>query len=914
MKMQRMAMTAAAAVAILSGVAMVRAQQSASAPAPQQSAAPAQASAAAPAQSAQRQSPAPGGNVLKAETREVRVDVIVTDKKGNYVKDLTQKDFRVWEDNKEVGVNTFSFGADSSAPAGQQRHYMVLYFDNASMDLSDQPQARAAAGKFIDANAGPDRVMAVMDFGGTLRIEQNFTADAAKLKQAVTNIQTSSVATNTTASTGGLSGGGLQTVGDPEADFGTQSLLLSIRSVAKNLADIPGRKSLILFTAGFELSPERMSELTATIDACNKANVAVYPVDVRGLTMSLGELRKPAEPLGAKSGATSGATTSAIFSAALRGDAGSPALRRDRLAQARAAAYRNARGDAPGMATRSELRCVSKSKASGLYRIGCGARRETLDGRLRSALGAHTSRDAHGARLVLVGSPQRVGGGGGGHVGGGGGGGTGGGGTGGKGGTGGTGGTGGSGGKGGTGGTGGTGGHTGGGGVYNGNYNANQTRQLVPQFPSSASTNQQVMYELASGTGGFPILNTNDLLGGLQKIAAEQDQYYLLGYNPAESPEGSCHTLKVKVDQGGMNVRARSGYCNVHTNDVLAGKPIEKELESRALATGAPAGAPNNTAPNAPVSAAAAAGGGALQTPFFYTAPNEARVNLSAQIPSSSVVFNKEKGKYHADVNVLGVAYAPDGSVAAHFSDEVTLDMEKDEMKKFNETPMRYENQFAIAPGKYTFKLVMSGGGDQFQTLEGPLVIDAFDGKKTALSTPVFSADYGRVADLGDQLDAALIADQVPLIVKGVKFNASSTNHFKKTEKVAIYGQVYDPKLSEVRPSLLASSKPETKPDGKPDAKPDAKSGDAAAPAAAAKGAVGIRAQFVVLDAKTGKQAYASGGIDLDSFVDAGNPVVPFALKLPVDQLAPGDYKFEMQAGDTSGAVTQVRIVTFSVE
>jgi len=41
---------------------------------------------------------------------------------------------------------------------------------------------------------------------------------------------------------------------------------------------------LILFSAGFPLTTERgLSELTATIDACNKANVSIYSLDVRGL-------------------------------------------------------------------------------------------------------------------------------------------------------------------------------------------------------------------------------------------------------------------------------------------------------------------------------------------------------------------------------------------------------------------------------------------------------------------------------------------------------------------------------------------------------------------------------------------------------------------------------------------------------
>jgi len=233
--------------------------------------------------------------VLKTVTREVRVDVVVTDKKGTYIRDLKKEDFKVWEDNKEQNVNNFTFGADPARPLDQQRHYMVLYFDNSSMELSDQPRAREAAQKFIDANAGPDRVMAVMDFGGATNVEQNFTTDTVKLKAAVNGIHTSAVESNASASNdGGLLGQGMPSIGNAASDFGAYTMLLSLRSVAKNLTAIPGRKSLILFTAGFGLSSERMSELTATIDACNKANVAVYPVDVRGLTTMMSKNVAPA--------------------------------------------------------------------------------------------------------------------------------------------------------------------------------------------------------------------------------------------------------------------------------------------------------------------------------------------------------------------------------------------------------------------------------------------------------------------------------------------------------------------------------------------------------------------------------------------------------------------------------------------
>ena len=80
------------------------------------------------------------------------------------------------------------------------------------------------------------------------------------------------------------------------------------------------------------------------------------------------------------------------------------------------------------------------------------------------------------------------------------------------------------------------------------NPNANQN-VLIPPFPKTALTNQELMYMLANGTGGFVIINTNDLAGGMDKIAKELNEYYLLGYTPPESKENSCHALRVKLEK-----------------------------------------------------------------------------------------------------------------------------------------------------------------------------------------------------------------------------------------------------------------------------------------------------------------------------------------------------------------------------
>src|SRR5271165_4061969 len=195
-----------------------------------------------PQQPAKGQVPPPGDSstpVFKAETRLVLVDTIVTDKQGNYITDLTAKDFKVWEDNKEQAIKSFSLESNSGAPSESRRHYLVLFFDNSTMAFADQANARAAAAKFVEANAGPDRYMAVINFGGTVQIAQNFTADAERLKQVVSNTKFSDVSPNTpNPQPTEVASLGMPQLRSAESNFGARTLLLALRNVAKSLAAV----------------------------------------------------------------------------------------------------------------------------------------------------------------------------------------------------------------------------------------------------------------------------------------------------------------------------------------------------------------------------------------------------------------------------------------------------------------------------------------------------------------------------------------------------------------------------------------------------------------------------------------------------------------------------------------------------
>jgi VWFA-related protein len=88
-----------------------------------------------------------------------------------------------------------------------------------------------------------------------------------------------------------------------------------------------------------------------------------------------------------------------------------------------------------------------------------------------------------------------------------------------------------------------------------------QTASELRYHSESMSLNEDVMAELADGTGGTFFHNSNDLEGGLQKLAAVPEYVYLLELSLENvKPDGTYHGLKVKLDQNGLKVQARRGY------------------------------------------------------------------------------------------------------------------------------------------------------------------------------------------------------------------------------------------------------------------------------------------------------------------------------------------------------------------
>ena len=66
---------------------------------------------------------------------------------------------------------------------------------------------------------------------------------------------------------------------------------------------------------------------------------------------------------------------------------------------------------------------------------------------------------------------------------------------------------------------------------------------------------------MSTETGGFAVVNQNDLNAAFARIIQENSSYYLLGYYPTnDRRDGKFRKVDVRVKRPGLQVRSRSGY------------------------------------------------------------------------------------------------------------------------------------------------------------------------------------------------------------------------------------------------------------------------------------------------------------------------------------------------------------------
>lgn len=117
-----------------------------------------------------------GMYILHADVDEVLLDCTVIDQKGRVVKDLTQKDFRVWEDGVPQTINAFQH---QDAPVS-----MGILVDNSGSMRDKRAAVNAAAFNLLRASNPRDAAF-IVNFNQHAYLDQGFTSNLVALDRGL---------------------------------------------------------------------------------------------------------------------------------------------------------------------------------------------------------------------------------------------------------------------------------------------------------------------------------------------------------------------------------------------------------------------------------------------------------------------------------------------------------------------------------------------------------------------------------------------------------------------------------------------------------------------------------------------------------------------------------------------------------
>jgi VWFA-related protein len=297
------------------------------------------------AQAAQSSSPeppaaqAPAGHderVVQLSVELVQVDAVVTDKKGKRVTDLRPEDFEVFEDGRPQQITYFSYvnvptssaasgppepgaGAAPGPPthlrADQVRRTIVFVVDTTGFE--NLVYTRAAMKKFVEEQMQPGDLVSIVQWRPWVHSVQIFTSDKRELLAAIERVTWSPRFAYYDNSldrsldggcddTTGISRGGPTRAGGGasaapivfsdgaafRAESFTRGSLGLVYSVARSLEELPGRKAIVLLSEGYPYQLGKCGNrveqaINALIDTVNRAGVAIYTIDVRGVVVTL---------------------------------------------------------------------------------------------------------------------------------------------------------------------------------------------------------------------------------------------------------------------------------------------------------------------------------------------------------------------------------------------------------------------------------------------------------------------------------------------------------------------------------------------------------------------------------------------------------------------------------------------------
>ena len=285
----------------------------------------------------QAQQPQPAASAtatIKGGAEEVVLDVVIRDKKGKELADLSPDDLEVSDDGNKQQIKSFrrvegreaiARGSKTILDPLRQIRLVTLLFEGLSP--TGRQFAKQAALDLVKASQAQNVFFSVMTLDFKLNALQQFTSDKDKLKRAIEKatggtftdfaadsarieeelrreigagadsrpidqqISDATAAANPQTDAGGfvqsrMAGVMLETLRINQASSREEASRISITglsNVVRGNMRLPGRKTILYFSEGLRVPTFLDSPFSALVSAANRANVSFYCLDARGV-------------------------------------------------------------------------------------------------------------------------------------------------------------------------------------------------------------------------------------------------------------------------------------------------------------------------------------------------------------------------------------------------------------------------------------------------------------------------------------------------------------------------------------------------------------------------------------------------------------------------------------------------------
>ena len=207
---------------------------------------------------------------------------------------------------------------------------------------------------------------------------------------------------------------------------------------------------------------------------------------------------------------------------------------------------------------------------------------------------------------------------------------------------------------------------------------------------------KQSLNALAEDTGGFLVQNTNDLVVGFSRILRDNEVYYLLAYEPANTArDGKFRKIEVHVPgRRDLTVRTRAGYFAPDDRKAQATDETTEARREREIGQALGSLFPLDGVPMR------------MSADFIDLPPAGPQAVVRARLDVSGVPFVPTGERYDADLEIAVAVYDETGDLVGSVSgDRAQLSLTEESYRRALADGLTVQRTVPLPPGRYQVRL-----------------------------------------------------------------------------------------------------------------------------------------------------------------------------------------------------------------